>query len=347
MNALAKMLGFLNFFLWASDLWFLYKETSWFKLKQGSNSIMNEIEYGFEQPGFEKYLQLEESLLIAPASWDEHISNTIFEFGISVLTSVKESLLLPGVARRCLHTIDLDRTVPQSRREQNYYILEMGRMAHSWERLKVIQFSEMSFSFLSFSRSRTNTCFAAHRDRPDTGKWLNVHDRSTAFSLLPVPFGETYNFEDACESQPIPFSMDLDVAMEEARAAVNFFFNNKFDEARAILKPWADTSMLNVEEVYLHLCGERVENHIGINTLSTPNWDSNLNLPVFGSPIYSESGALDHVATEMGFRSTMGGTRFSGRVVQGVSLSLMLDWSADDGEIGTLDHERRIKTTFP
>nr|CAD7587279.1 unnamed protein product [Timema genevievae] len=45
------------------------------------------------------------------------------------------------------------------------------------------------------------------------------------------------DFEDACESQPIPFSMDLDVAMEEARAAVNFFFNNKFDEARAILKP--------------------------------------------------------------------------------------------------------------
>nr|CAD7398605.1 unnamed protein product [Timema poppensis] len=33
------MLGFLNFFLWASDLWFLYKETSWFKLKQGSSGV--------------------------------------------------------------------------------------------------------------------------------------------------------------------------------------------------------------------------------------------------------------------------------------------------------------------
>nr|CAD7575020.1 unnamed protein product [Timema californicum] len=33
------MLGFLNFFLWASDLWFLYKETSWFKLKQGSSGM--------------------------------------------------------------------------------------------------------------------------------------------------------------------------------------------------------------------------------------------------------------------------------------------------------------------
>jgi hypothetical protein len=34
--ALFQMLGFLNFFLWASDLWFLYKETPWFKLKQST-----------------------------------------------------------------------------------------------------------------------------------------------------------------------------------------------------------------------------------------------------------------------------------------------------------------------
>jgi len=27
----SAILGFLNFFLWASDLWFLYKETQWFK----------------------------------------------------------------------------------------------------------------------------------------------------------------------------------------------------------------------------------------------------------------------------------------------------------------------------
>lgn len=27
----SAILGFLNFFLWASDLWFLYKETPWFK----------------------------------------------------------------------------------------------------------------------------------------------------------------------------------------------------------------------------------------------------------------------------------------------------------------------------
>lgn len=33
---ISVILGFLNFFLWASDLWFLYKETPWFKLKQGT-----------------------------------------------------------------------------------------------------------------------------------------------------------------------------------------------------------------------------------------------------------------------------------------------------------------------
>jgi hypothetical protein len=33
---ISVILGFLNFFLWASDLWFLYKETPWFKLKQGA-----------------------------------------------------------------------------------------------------------------------------------------------------------------------------------------------------------------------------------------------------------------------------------------------------------------------
>lgn len=28
------LFGYLNFFLWASDLWFLYKETHWFKERQ-------------------------------------------------------------------------------------------------------------------------------------------------------------------------------------------------------------------------------------------------------------------------------------------------------------------------
>ncbi|KAJ9583410.1 hypothetical protein L9F63_022245, partial [Diploptera punctata] len=36
---ISVILGFLNFFLWASDLWFLYKETPWFKLKQSTGMI--------------------------------------------------------------------------------------------------------------------------------------------------------------------------------------------------------------------------------------------------------------------------------------------------------------------
>jgi hypothetical protein len=27
------LLGFLNFFLWTSDLWFVYKETMWWKMR--------------------------------------------------------------------------------------------------------------------------------------------------------------------------------------------------------------------------------------------------------------------------------------------------------------------------
>lgn len=30
-----QLLGYLNFFLWASDLWFLYKETIWFQNRNG------------------------------------------------------------------------------------------------------------------------------------------------------------------------------------------------------------------------------------------------------------------------------------------------------------------------
>ncbi|KAK4872139.1 hypothetical protein RN001_016263 [Aquatica leii] len=35
---ISVVLGFLNFFLWASDLWFVYKETAWFQGNQGVNT---------------------------------------------------------------------------------------------------------------------------------------------------------------------------------------------------------------------------------------------------------------------------------------------------------------------
>lgn len=36
---ISVILGFLNFFLWASDLWFLYKETQWFKNANASAPV--------------------------------------------------------------------------------------------------------------------------------------------------------------------------------------------------------------------------------------------------------------------------------------------------------------------
>nr|CAD7445793.1 unnamed protein product [Timema bartmani] len=57
-------------------------------------------------------------------------------------------------------------------------------------------------------------------------------------------------------------------------------------------------------EVYLQLPGERMENHIGENTLSTPNRESNLYLPVIGSLVYCESSALEHAATRGEWKTT-------------------------------------------
>ncbi|KAL7031581.1 hypothetical protein ACKWTF_007065 [Chironomus riparius] len=43
---IALLIGFLNFFLWTSDLWFLYKETAWF---QNRGAIYNQQMYGQQQ----------------------------------------------------------------------------------------------------------------------------------------------------------------------------------------------------------------------------------------------------------------------------------------------------------
>lgn len=32
--------------------------------------------------------------------------------------------------------------------------------------------------------------------------------------------------------------MDLDTALLEAKLAINYFFNNKFHEAKVLMKPW-------------------------------------------------------------------------------------------------------------
>nr|CAD7441728.1 unnamed protein product [Timema bartmani] len=54
-----------------------------------------------------------------------------------------------------------------------------------------------------------------------------------------------------------------------------------------------------LEEVYLKLCGGRLENHLRKTTLGiSDDQDSNLNLPVIGSLVYCESSVLDHAATK-------------------------------------------------
>nr|CAD7195424.1 unnamed protein product [Timema douglasi] len=54
------------------------------------------------------------------------------------------------------------------------------------------------------------------------------------------------------------------------------------------------------EEVYPHLSGGRMDNLFGKTTLSTPDRDSNLDLPIISSLVYCESSALDHADTEAG-----------------------------------------------
>nr|CAD7443745.1 unnamed protein product [Timema bartmani] len=71
---------------------------------------------------------------------------------------------------------------------------------------------------------------------------------------------------------------------------------------RRILKDKPRTRFY-LEEVYPYLHGGRVENHLGKPTLTTPDRDSNLVLPVIGSLVYCESSALDHAATEAGYLS--------------------------------------------
>nr|CAD7425278.1 unnamed protein product [Timema monikensis] len=56
---------------------------------------------------------------------------------------------------------------------------------------------------------------------------------------------------------------------------------------------------LCLEKVYSHMRGGGGENKFGKTTLITPDRDSNLDLPVFGSLVYCESSTLDYAATEV------------------------------------------------
>nr|CAD7439022.1 unnamed protein product [Timema bartmani] len=63
---------------------------------------------------------------------------------------------------------------------------------------------------------------------------------------------------------------------------------------------YTNNKMFYSEYVYPYLCGGRVEKHLGKTTFSTPDRDSNLDLPVIGNLVYCDNITLDHVATEAG-----------------------------------------------
>lgn len=71
----------------------------------------------------------------------------------------------------------------------------------------------------------------------------NKQQSSSGYSNVQQIDNDDDEFQDACDIEVIPCTMDLDTALLEAKLAINYFFNNKFDEARNLMKPWSNTSM--------------------------------------------------------------------------------------------------------
>ncbi|CAG2060025.1 unnamed protein product [Timema podura] len=70
----------------------------------------------------------------------------------------------------------------------------------------------------------------------------------------------------------------------------------KTNKSKAVLLQ--ELGRLNLEEVNLHLYGGKVKNHLGKTTLSSPDQDSNLNLPDLGSLAQHKTSTLANPATE-------------------------------------------------
>nr|CAD7442845.1 unnamed protein product [Timema bartmani] len=68
---------------------------------------------------------------------------------------------------------------------------------------------------------------------------------------------------------------------------------------------------LHLEGVYLHLCGGRLENHLGKYIFNTPNRDTIPDLPIIGSAVNCKRDALDKesetflISRPYGFRNKL------------------------------------------
>nr|CAD7574440.1 unnamed protein product [Timema californicum] len=69
---------------------------------------------------------------------------------------------------------------------------------------------------------------------------------------------------------------------------------------RHLVRLYTDSATLHVLQLFVSRLDALVENHLGKAILSTPDRDSNPDLPDIGSLIYCESDALDQAATEAG-----------------------------------------------
>ncbi|CAG2063406.1 unnamed protein product, partial [Timema podura] len=98
----------------------------------------------------------------------------------------------------------------------------------------------------------------------------------------------------------------LEVETSQQRSN-NAALQQHLDSMRAILTtnfasiplPGTELGRLNLEKVNPHLCGGRVENHLG-KPLSSPRLDSNLDLPVLGSLAQHETSVLAKHTTKAG-----------------------------------------------
>nr|CAD7201860.1 unnamed protein product [Timema douglasi] len=134
--------------------------------------------------------------------------------------------------------------------------------------------------------------------------WKEEKNPSADFESLlnaPVSAGGHFKFksERSWDVNPASlyseyFALDLDT-ISQGLACIPFY--QKLDLPKSL---FSGLGRLYLDEVYPHWCRGRVEKCLGKTTLSAPNQDSNLDLPIIGSAANCKTSVLDHVSTEGG-----------------------------------------------